>query len=225
MWALTDTPGAGLTRRGDHSPDRPVLGLRPVAFWKRLASLGLAFAGVAVIYFTHGPLGPVMLLSACRPDGAVRAPEELPSGRVAGHGRWDDHSRRGSPGRWRRAQRDHPAIRQPGQHRPGRLYYGSRGVFVEEALSDVLWRYPGYGMDGWGMIFASFGQRQHPSKVWVEVMVPRGSTTAVSALDRLRRGARSSSIRFVPDCAACRTRACLLGGGDRRLEPRCPGRA
>ena len=61
---LTDTPGAVSPAGATAALIGLCWALRPIAFWKRLASLGLAFVGVAVIYFTHVRSAMVMLASA-----------------------------------------------------------------------------------------------------------------------------------------------------------------
>ena len=142
--------------------------------WKRLASLGLAFVGVAVIYFTHVRSALVMLafclvaltgLFVLQKNYRQAALLATAGGTIVlGALAWAV-----TMGGSAVLQRFASLVNT----NPVQLYYGSRGVFVEEALSDVLWRYPlGYGMGWWGMTHASFGNVSVPSKVWVEVMVP-----------------------------------------------------
>src|SRR5262249_47245398 len=58
---LTDTPGAASPAGATAALIGLCWALRPIAVWKRLASFGLAFVGVAVIYFTHVRSALVML--------------------------------------------------------------------------------------------------------------------------------------------------------------------
>jgi hypothetical protein len=171
---LTDTPGAvspaGVTAA--------LIGLcwvlQPIAAWRRLASFGLAFVGVAVIYFTHVRSALVMLafclvaltgLFVLQKNYRQAALLATAGGTVVlGALAWTI-----ATGGSAVVHRFASLINT----NPARLYYGSRGIFVEQALGDVLWRYPlGYGMGWWGMIYASFGNLAVPSNVWVEVMVP-----------------------------------------------------
>jgi hypothetical protein len=171
---LTDTPGAVSPAGATAALIGLCWALRPITLWKRLASLGLGFVGVAVIYFTHVRSALVMLacclvaltglfvLQKSYRQAALLATAggAIVFGALA----------------WTVAMGGSAVIQRFASlvnTNPAQLYYGSRGVFVEEALSDVLWRYPlGYGMGWWGMIYASFGNMGVPSKVWVEVMVP-----------------------------------------------------
>ena len=55
---------------------------------------------------------------------------------------------------------------------PGKVYYSSRGMFVQFALQDLLWRMPlGGGLGRWGQVHDSFGDGKD-DPIWVEVMIP-----------------------------------------------------
>jgi hypothetical protein len=171
---LTDTPG-GVAPAGMAAA---LLGicwaLRPLAPWKRIASLGLAFAGVAVIYYTQVRFTLVMLavcLAALTGlfllQRNVRQAVVLTgAGAVLLLGAFSWVARSAGSAV---VQRFMTLL----DNDPGKLYHSSRGGFVQQAFEEVLWRYPlGYGMGWWGMIQASFGNRFQPSPIWVEVMWP-----------------------------------------------------
>jgi hypothetical protein len=171
---LTDTPG-GVAPAGMAAA---LLGLcwalRPIAGWKRLASLGLAFIGMAAIYYTQVRFTIVMLgvclvaltalLALQRNYRQVALLGILGGGVILGASAW--------------------VVRSSGSQvterlmtlftsDPAKLYHESRGGFVQHAFEEVLWDYPlGYGLGWWGMIYASFGNPLEPSPIWVEVMWP-----------------------------------------------------
>ena len=131
--------------------------LRPVAVWKRLASLGLAFVGVAVIYFTHVRSALVMLAFCLVVlTGLFVLQKNYRQAVLLATAVLDDIVLVRSPGRWpwkggsTVIQRFASLVNT----NPAQLYYSSRGVFVEEALSDVL-ALPAGLRHGpwWGMIY------------------------------------------------------------------------
>jgi hypothetical protein len=55
---------------------------------------------------------------------------------------------------------------------PTKVYYSSRGMFVEAVFTDLIWTMPlGNGLGNWGMINEYFGVAK-PDAYWVEVMIP-----------------------------------------------------
>jgi hypothetical protein len=55
---------------------------------------------------------------------------------------------------------------------PTKVYYSSRGMFVQAAFTDLIWRMPlGNGLGNWGQINDAFGV-QKSDAYWVEVMIP-----------------------------------------------------
>jgi hypothetical protein len=55
---------------------------------------------------------------------------------------------------------------------PTKVYYSSRGMFVQAAFTDLIWTMPlGNGLGNWGMINEYFGVPR-PDAYWVEVMIP-----------------------------------------------------
>ena len=169
---LTDTPGgAGLA-----GVTAALVGfcwaLRPIAAWKRLVSVGLAFLGIAVIYFTHVRVALVMLLlsfitvmglfvlQSNTRQAVLLALGGL--GSLAGAFLW--------------------AIRSVGssvserfltlfQKDPVTVFGQNRGGFVRDAFDRMLWENPlGGGMGWWGMTHMYFGNTRVRSPVWVELM-------------------------------------------------------
>jgi hypothetical protein len=82
---------------------------------------------------------------------------------------------------------------------PTKVYYSSRGMFVEAVFTDLIWRMPlGNGLGNWGQINDYFGV-QKPDAYWVEVMIPAwivdgglplillyGAALAVAMFDSMR---------------------------------------
>jgi len=171
---LTDTPGAAAPAGGAAALIGLCWALRPVAWWKRLGSLGLAFVGVAVIYYTQVRLAMVML--------AVCGVVLTTTWALRGEFRNALALAAGGVGlivgalAWVSARAGEDVVGRFGTllgGDPGKLYGASRGSYVEEALYQVLPDYPlGTGLGWWGTIYSAFGDPSRPSPVWVEVMVP-----------------------------------------------------
>jgi hypothetical protein len=169
---LTDTPGAAATAGMGAALIGLCWALRPVAAWKRLGSLALAFLGVAVIYYSHVRAAMVMLAICLAVLTALLVAQKnyrqavlLASGGavlLAVALAWVASSVGGAV-----TERFMTLV----QGDPVQLYKNSRGAFVQQAFEDLLVRYPlGYGMGWRGMINAYFGDPHRPSSVWVEVM-------------------------------------------------------
>ena len=172
---LTDSPGSAAPAGAVAALIGLCWALRPIAGWKRAASVVLAISGVAVIYFTQVRSNMVMLvmcvitlMSMLLYQGNTRSAFALASG---GAGRADrgpvlGGTDRGEPGL--RAVRD--ARRAP---IPTSLFYRARGGYVLEAFQRIIWEYPlGYGLGWWGMTNMLFADPARISPVWVEVMIP-----------------------------------------------------
>jgi hypothetical protein len=94
---------------------------------------------------------------------------------------------------------------------PTKVYYSSRGMFVQAAFTDLIWRMPlGNGLGNWGQINDIFGI-QKPDAYWVEVMIPAwivdggiplillyGVALAVAMADsfRIALTSRDSDLRY-----------------------------
>jgi hypothetical protein len=170
---LTDTPG-GASSAGTISA---LLGLcwalRPMAVWKRLGALGLAFLGVAIIYFTSVRVTMVMLLVSLvalvlllfliRQTGKAVLLASGSVGLVLGAMVW--------------------AVSNVGTlvidrfftvfATAGAVNYSmqSRGGYVQDGLL-ALAQYPlGYGLGWYGQIYGLFSIPNKMSPVFCEVMV------------------------------------------------------
>lgn len=169
---LTDTPG-GVAPAGTTVA---LLGLcwalRPVSAWKRLGSLGLAFLGVAIIYYTQIRMTMVMLvismialvlLLAIR--GQYGKAAALTAGGVAimaGAMAWAVHNV---------GVKVFDRFFVVLERGPVGYSLQSRGGYVQDGMIQLA-QYPlGYGLGWWGQIYGLFFIPNKISPVWVEVMV------------------------------------------------------
>jgi hypothetical protein len=171
---LTDTPGAVAPAGMAAALFGLCWALRPIAAWKRAACLGLAFVGMAAIYYTQVRF-TIVMLGICL---------MALLGLLAVQGRWRQVALLSVLGAAVVLGASAWVVRSSGSavterlmtlftNDPTKLYHESRGGFVEHAFGEVLWDYPlGFGMGWWGMIQVSFGNPHRPSPVWVEVMWP-----------------------------------------------------
>jgi hypothetical protein len=171
---LTDTPGAAASAGAVTALIGLCWALRPIAGWKRAASVVLAISGVAVIYFTQVRTNMVMLvmcvitlMSILLYHGHARSAFALASGGVAaliGALLWVGRTV-GSQA----SDRFGTLVSAD----PGNLFYRARGGYVLEAFQRIIWEYPlGYGLGWWGMTNMLFADPARISPVWVEVMIP-----------------------------------------------------
>jgi hypothetical protein len=148
--------------------------LRPIGVVRRLGCAGLAFIGVAVIYYTQvRSIFLVLAISLAVLTALLMAQGRFGSalalvggsvGTVVGSLFWV--ARRMGSGVY-----DRFGTLVAGD--PGELYYRSRGGYVQEAFTKLIWDYPlGYGLGWWGMIYATFRNPNRFSPIWVEVMIP-----------------------------------------------------
>jgi hypothetical protein len=156
---LTDVPGGACGAGMIATVAGLGWSLRPLAPWKRLASLGLAVVGVAVICFsqTRSALitGVVMLLVfwallMARRDWRKATLLGLGGGLVVVAALvWV--TRVGGE-----ALRER--FRTLVTADPGNLYYRHRGFFVEDVFTRLIWDYPlGAGLGRWGQAYNYFG--------------------------------------------------------------------
>jgi hypothetical protein len=171
---LTDTPGAACGAGIMAAVIGLGWALRPLAAWKRLASLGLAMVGLAVIYFSQVRsaliTGVLALLTfwallVLRRDWRKAALLGLGGGLVfLGALAWAASA--GGDAvleRFRSLLHDNPS----------HLYYRNRGFFVEDVFARMIWEYPlGAGLGRWGQAFTYFGDPAAPpgrGMLWAEV--------------------------------------------------------
>jgi hypothetical protein len=155
------------------------LATRPIETWKRLVSLGLAFAGMAVIYFCQMRAAMVMefvcvagliVLFAAR--GHYRQATLLGVGSVVlliGAAAWAV-SAVGEVG----TKRFWSLV----EERPDELYVRARGGMVQDTFELLIWESPlGSGLGRWGQAYGNFGDRSTGfggtnGRLWVEVQWP-----------------------------------------------------
>ena len=167
---LTDTPG-GACLAGTYTCLIGVAWtLRPLGRLRRLASLGLGLAGMAVVYFSQVRSALVLILVGLIQMGIMlalrrdyrRLTQFLAVGGliIFGSVAW--------------------AIRSGGEVVVQRFltlvegsttqtYYNNRGVFLDATFNDYIWTYPlGAGLGRWGMMYYYFGDKSKPS-LWSEI--------------------------------------------------------
>ena len=170
---LTDTPGHAAGPGSIAAVLGLCFALRPIGFLKRLACVGLAFLGMAAIYYTQVRLtlimtvvglGVVTVLLSLR--GQVKQAAALAAGGIATLGGALAYvvTKAGvsALNRFATLIEDDPTS----------FFAKNRGGFVRHALETVLPENPfGYGIGWWGMTHGMFADKYRPSPVWVEVMV------------------------------------------------------
>lgn len=151
---------------------------QPIRWWKRIACVGVALAGMAVIYFCQVRaamvmeficiIGLIVLFSA---RGYYRQAGVLAFGSVVlvvAAAIWAV-SAVGEVG----TKRFWTLI----EERPADLYQ-SRGTFVKETFESLIWNSPlGCGLGRWGQAYGYFGDQSYGyggsnGMLWVEVQVP-----------------------------------------------------
>jgi hypothetical protein len=171
---LTDSPGSATNAGSVAALLGLSFALRPIAAWRRLASLGLAFAGVAVMYFSQVRMSMVML-AICF---AVLILLMVLQGNVRGAltGVAGVGCVMGGALAWAARTGGAQVLERFGSllaDDPTKVYQQNRGLFVTDAFFRVLPQYPfGYGMGWWGMVHGMFADPSRASLVWVEVMIP-----------------------------------------------------
>jgi hypothetical protein len=171
---LTDTPGAATNGGAVTALLGLCFALRPIAVWKRLGSLGLAFIGIAVMYFTQVRVSLVMLVicyvvlgTLLLLQGNLRSAMTLAVGMVAliaGGLAWTARTMGSLV-----FERFGSLLAED----PATVYQKNRGVQLQETLGRVLIENPlGYGMGWWGTVHGMFAEPDRVSLIWVEVMIP-----------------------------------------------------
>ncbi|MFO0907011.1 MAG: hypothetical protein U0794_01375 [Isosphaeraceae bacterium] len=169
---LSDTPGSAAPAGTVVALFGLCFALQPIAIWKRAGALGLAFLGVACIYYSHVRMTLIMLMFSMIALAILltmqrnyRQASLLITGGVGlivGAMLWAI-----SNVGIRVLDRFMMVIRQG----PVGYTYQSRGALAQEGLTSVLYYPLGYGLGWWGMIYSTFGNPARTTKLWVEVMV------------------------------------------------------
>jgi len=174
---LTDSPGIGASSAGLMAA---LLGvgwtLRPIATWKRLASLGMALAGLIVLYFSQirvmllilvGSLAVLMILLAVQREFRKLTLMALACALIfTGSLAWV--ARVGGQGALHR-------FSELLEDDPSKVYGDNRGNFLNHTLLVDIPDYPlGAGLGRWGQMHAYFGDktisREHGAK-WAEIQL------------------------------------------------------
>ena len=149
--------------------------LRPIGLFGRLCSLGMAFLGVAVIYYTQVRSNLVMVVACwCVLAVVFLATKHytqatilgvLGAGLIVGAASWVAVTS-GSEVLTRFIGLTTTSFGE-------NLKTSGRSGFLQEALERTVWEYPmGAGLGWWGTIYGTFGDKTVPTKIWVETMVP-----------------------------------------------------
>ncbi len=171
---LTDQAGAASGAGATAAMIGLALALRPIGVLRRGLCLGLAFAGVAVIYYSQVRMTMLMLVISLIVLVALFSLQKsfrnatvlggLAFGMILGAFVWvGATSGESVTSRFTELLTTNFAEK----------YDRSRGGFVREAFTVLIWEYPvGAGLGWWGQIYGAFGDKTIPTKVWVEVMWP-----------------------------------------------------
>jgi len=171
---LTDSPGAVAPAGQAAALMGLCWALLPLPLWKRGLAVALAFAGIAVIYYTQVRFSFVMLAICLTTLTALLVLQRdirkaallstLAITLLIAAFAWVATSAGDAM-----VNRFMTLFTSE----PGKLYGESRGNFVQETFEVLIWDHPlGYGMGWWGMINAIFGSPSRPSPIWCEVMIP-----------------------------------------------------
>lgn len=171
---LTDQVGAASAAGATTVLIGLAFALRPIGIFKRMISLGFAFAGMAVIYYSQVRMILLMLmlclivlvviLTLQRNFGHATLLGGLSAATVAGALTWV-----ASTSGWSVVERFIGLL----DTNLAEKYQSSRGGFVRHTFDTLIWEYPfGTGLGWWGTIYGVFGDKSVPSTVWVEVMWP-----------------------------------------------------
>jgi hypothetical protein len=147
--------------------------LRPIGWWRRLACAGLAFCGVAVIYYSQVRMTFAMLVISLGVLVAIFMAQKnfgyatllggLGAAMIVGAFSWV------------MATSGSVVVERflgLASQNFGKTYAESgRGTFVNYAFNVMIWEGPlGYGLGQWGAVNGIFGDRVRGS-IWVEVMI------------------------------------------------------
>lgn len=171
---LTDQVGAAAPAGATAALIALAYALRPIGFLRRVICVGLAFVGVAVIYYSQVRMILMMfviclfvlvVLFALQKNFAYATMlGGLSAAIIAGALSWV-----AATSGWTVVDRFLGLFTT----NIAEKYQSSRGGFISETFNRLIWEYPlGNGLGWWGTIYGAFGDKSVPSKVWVEVMWP-----------------------------------------------------
>jgi hypothetical protein len=171
---LTDQIGAAAGAGATAALVGVCLALRPIGLFKRLFCLGVAFCGVAVIYYSQVRMILLMLVICLAALVVLFALQRniwqatllggISAAMIVGAFTWVAMTS-GSVV----TERFMTLLTSD----PSKLYHTSRGSYVQQAFEELLWTYPfGAGLGWWGQVYQFFGDKSVPTTIWVEVMWP-----------------------------------------------------
>jgi hypothetical protein len=147
--------------------------LRPISKWKRLLCLGLAFCGVAVIYYSQVRQMLVMLI-ICLVVLMILFVLQKSFGYATTIGTLGAVMIVGALS-WVMATSGMVVVERflgLASENFTENYSRSRGGYVWFALSQVIWENPvGIGLGWWGSIYSALGDKSKPNPHWIEVMI------------------------------------------------------
>jgi hypothetical protein len=148
--------------------------LRPIGKLKRLMCLGLAFCGVAVIYYSQVRAMLVMLI-ICLVVLMILFAMQKSFGYATTIGTLGAVLILGALS-WVMATSGMVVVERflgLANENFSETYSKSRGGYVRVALTEVVWENPlGVGLGWWGTIYSMLGDKNKPNPYWVEVMIP-----------------------------------------------------
>lgn len=169
---LGDTPGQASNAGAMACLIGLALALRPIAYWKRIVSLGFALVGVAAIYYSQiRALLVVLILCIAILILMFMLQRNFAKATLVAVGGFG--SLFGAM-LWVTATVGGEVLTRfmtLFEKDPVELYQGARGGFVTVALQQTMWEFPlGMGLGRFGQIYDYFGNRAYQS-IWVEVQI------------------------------------------------------
>jgi hypothetical protein len=148
--------------------------LRPIGNFKRLLCLGLAFCGMAVIYYSQVRTMLVMLI-ICLIVLMVLFTMQKSFGYATAIGTFGALVIVAALS-WVMATSGMVVVERflgLANENFSETYSKSRGGYVRAALTEIVWENPlGIGLGWWGSIYGTLGDKSKPNPYWIEVMIP-----------------------------------------------------
>lgn len=170
---LTDSPGAAAPAGGVAALIGLSFALRPIGVVRRLFCAGLAFIGVAVIYYTQVrsvllvlALSLIVMTVMLGLQGRVGNALTLVLGSVG---------MLVASLLWVARRMGNVVFERFGalwSADLGNTIQSNRGGFVRQAFTETIWQQPlGFGLGWWGMVNVLFALPSKMTTVWVEIMI------------------------------------------------------